>query len=121
MLKIIGNTTATPNPRPDWNQTDSTKADYIKNKPTNVSAFTNDAGYLTEHQSLEGLATEDYVNTQIATIPTPDVSGQISEHNTNNTAHSDIRAAIEGLENALGGLQFSIKENGILTISTKEE
>ena len=33
MAKIIGNTTATPNPRPDWAQTDSTKADYIKNKP----------------------------------------------------------------------------------------
>lgn len=30
---IIGDTTATPNPQPDWNQTDSTKADYIKNKP----------------------------------------------------------------------------------------
>ncbi len=34
MAKIIGNTTATPNPRPNWNQTDETKADYIKNKPT---------------------------------------------------------------------------------------
>ena len=34
MAKIIGNTTATPNPRPDWNQEDATKADYIKNKPT---------------------------------------------------------------------------------------
>ena len=33
MAKIIGNTTATPNPRPDWAQTDETKADYIKNKP----------------------------------------------------------------------------------------
>ena len=33
MAKIIGNTTATPNPRPDWDQTDTTKADYIKNKP----------------------------------------------------------------------------------------
>ena len=33
MAKIIGNTTATPNPRPDWAQTDSTKADFIKNKP----------------------------------------------------------------------------------------
>jgi hypothetical protein len=33
MTRIIGNTTATPNPRPDWNQTDSTKADFIKNKP----------------------------------------------------------------------------------------
>lgn len=33
MPKIIGDTTATPNPRPDWAQTDETKADYIKNKP----------------------------------------------------------------------------------------
>lgn len=33
VIEIIGNTTATPNPRPDWNQTDETKADYIKNKP----------------------------------------------------------------------------------------
>lgn len=34
--EIIGNTTATPNPRPDWNQTDETKADYIKNKPVEL-------------------------------------------------------------------------------------
>ena len=33
MAKIIGNTTATTMPKPDWNQTDETKADYIKNKP----------------------------------------------------------------------------------------
>lgn len=37
----------------DWNESDSSKVDYIKNKPTiptvpsNVSAFNNDAGYLT--------------------------------------------------------------------------
>lgn len=43
MAKIIGNTTAMPNPRADWAQTDETKADYIKNKP-----------------NLTGLATEDY-------------------------------------------------------------
>lgn len=33
--------------------------------PTNVSAFTNDAGYLTEHQSLEGLATKDALDEEI--------------------------------------------------------
>ena len=33
MARIIGNTTATPNPQADWAQTDATKADYIKNKP----------------------------------------------------------------------------------------
>lgn len=44
----------------DWNQTDSTAVDFIKNKPTipvvptAVSSFTNDAGYITQ-QSLAGL------------------------------------------------------------------
>lgn len=33
----------------------------IPTVPTKVSAFENDAGYLTEHQSLEGLATEEWV------------------------------------------------------------
>ena len=32
-VTIIGNTTATPNPQADWNQSDDKKADYIKNKP----------------------------------------------------------------------------------------
>ena len=36
MDKVIGNTTSTPNPRPDWEQGDQTKADYIQNKPTIV-------------------------------------------------------------------------------------
>lgn len=34
MREIVGNTIATPNPQPDWTQTDQTKADFIKNKPT---------------------------------------------------------------------------------------
>ena len=33
MSKIIGNTTATPVPRSDWEQTDKTKADFIRHKP----------------------------------------------------------------------------------------
>ena len=36
MAKIIGNTTATPNPKSDYAQTDATKADYIKNKPIEI-------------------------------------------------------------------------------------
>ena len=38
----------------DWGQTDENAVDYIKNKPTNVSSFVNDAGYLTEHQDISG-------------------------------------------------------------------
>lgn len=42
----------------------------IPTVPTNVSAFTNDAGYLTAHQSLEGYA---------KTTDIPDVSGFLTE------------------------------------------
>ena len=38
--------------------------------PTEVSAFDNDAGYLTRHQSLEGYATKAYVDGLIPTVPT---------------------------------------------------
>ena len=33
MAKIVGNTVGVPNPQSDWDQTDATKADFIKNKP----------------------------------------------------------------------------------------
>ena len=77
------------NVQSDWEEEDSTNAAYIKNKPTipsieglitqedadaryaqisdiptNVSQLTNDAGYLTSHQSLEGYATETWVGQQ---------------------------------------------------------
>lgn len=89
----------------DWNATSGDAQ--ILNKPTLVSAFTNDAGYLTEHQSLAGLATESYVNSQIAAIPTPDVSGQINNHNIATDTHNDIRLLINGLTTRLNTLANS--------------
>lgn len=56
MAKVIGNIVGVPNPKTDWNQTDPTKADCLLNKPTKLSAFKNDAGYLTEHQDISGKA-----------------------------------------------------------------
>lgn len=56
----------------DWEQTDDTKPDYIKNKPaiptvpTNVSAFVNDAGYVNDismkvdKEQGKGLSSNDY-------------------------------------------------------------
>ena len=109
--------------------------------PTKTSELTNDSGYITTipseyiteselNQSLDGLATEDYVNTKIseidipeidldgyateeyvtgaiAAIPTPDVSGQIGAHNTSTTAHNDIRDLISGLTTRLNALADS--------------
>lgn len=45
--------------------------------PTMVSELNNDAGYLTEHQSLEGLATETYVQDAVKAV---DVSGQLADY-----------------------------------------
>ena len=53
MAKIIGNTTATPNPRPDWLQTDETKADYIKNKP-NINAGEGDYSIIQNGADTDG-------------------------------------------------------------------
>lgn len=42
----------------NWNETNTSKETYIKNKPeipvvpTKISAFENDKGYLTEHQDI---------------------------------------------------------------------
>ena len=65
-LAYIKNKPAVPSGQvqSDWNQTNNQAVDYIKNKPTKVSDFTNDAGYLTEHQDLTGYATEQWVSNQ---------------------------------------------------------
>lgn len=50
----------------DWAETNTSLATYIKNKPTKVSAFENDKGYLTAHQSLEAYATKQFVEDLIS-------------------------------------------------------
>ena len=54
--------------------------DELPTVPTNVSEFNNDAGYLTEHQDISHLATEQYVNDAINNIEIPEVD--LSEHYT---------------------------------------
>lgn len=51
----------------DWDQSDSTQVDYIKNKPTNVSDFTNDAGYLVQ---------ADLPTNHVTTDTTQDITGE---------------------------------------------
>lgn len=68
------------NVQSDWNQADSTKDDYIKNKPTKLSDFTDDLGsnpththsqYLTEHQdiSMKQNIEDNTLNTNNKTVP----------------------------------------------------
>ena len=70
-------------PKPDWNQTDDTKADYIKNKPTLGTISTKDTIEKTDLssdvqttldkaetaiQSIDGLATETYGVDKVASL-----------------------------------------------------
>ena len=67
--------------------------DEIPTVPTNVSELNNDAGYLTEHQdvshlalkseipSIEGLATESYVDEAINNIEIPEGGGNVDLSN----------------------------------------
>ena len=64
----------------------------IPTVPTNVSAFTNDVGYLTEHQSLNGLATETYVNTQIDAIDIPNALSDLTTDSTHRVV-TDVEKA----------------------------
>lgn len=70
--------------------------------PTNVSEFVNDAGYLTEHQSLEGLATEMYVNEKVAAV---DVSEQLQDYAKNADVYtkSEVDAKVANVEVDLTG------------------
>lgn len=56
-MKIRGTTISTPMPRPDWDQTNPKKADYIKNKPTDyvLSQGKTEDGW-TYRQLASGLA-----------------------------------------------------------------
>lgn len=44
---------------------------------------------ITSHDIDETIATTELVEQKISEIPTPDVSGQINDHNTDGTAHGD--------------------------------
>lgn len=81
----------------DWKEGSASKGSYIKNKPTALSAFTNDMGFLT-HEVLEnyptkkdlsdalkdvdvdltGYATEEFVNTAVQNVSV-DLTGYATE------------------------------------------
>ncbi len=67
----------------------------IPTVPNNVSEFVNDAGYLTEHQSLEEYAKKT------------ETDDKITEHNIGDTSHQDIRLLITSLVSRLNAIADS--------------
>ncbi len=85
--------------------TDEEKATW--NAKSEFSGNYNDLTNKPTIPSVEGLASEDYVDAKIAAIPTPDVSGQIGAHNVATDAHNDIRLLVNGLTTRLNTLADS--------------
>ena len=79
-MKIKGNTVGFPNPQPDWDQRDATKADYIKNK---IPAYVDENGY-TVIEGLRGLVSFSVTkgNTTVTVTTTYD----------SNETHTDVIA-----------------------------
>lgn len=60
------------NVQSDWSQSDNTADDYIKNKPTNVSDFNNDSGFIT------GVDVEDIGDVDLTNL----ANGQVLKYNS---------------------------------------
>ena len=69
MAKIIGNTTATPVPRSDWNQVDPNKADFILNKPDVALSTHTHSDYETKADATSKLTeAKEYVDSVSSTL-----------------------------------------------------
>ena len=79
------------------NYNDLTNKPTIPTVPTNVSAFNNDAGYLTSHQSLDGYATEEYVGNY--TYDKTTIDEKISEGGTFDPTQYYNKTATDALLN----------------------
>ena len=87
--EIIGNTTATPAPCSDWGQTDSTKADYIKNKPDlNMAVKTGITSNQYTLTDEEKLAASNWLGVSYENLPDKPCGGR--EPININFAFSDV-------------------------------
>ena len=94
-------------PRFSGDYNDLTNAPDISEDNSGAMVITDESGNIIFRADANGVqttaltltegpaATEAYVDAAIAEIPTPNVSDQINAHNTNETAHEDIRQAID--------------------------
>lgn len=108
VYEAIQNIPGTEQVQSDWNQSDTEAVDYIKNKPvipvvpTNVSSFTNDAGYITlsdvpaqaqsDWNQSDNQAV-DYIKNK-PTIPASPVQSNWNESNSSSLAYIQNKPTI---------------------------
>ena len=92
----------------NWAETDTTSMAFIQNKPTNVSAFTNDAGYLTSHQSLADV---------FADVAYDSANTRINFYGKGDTQHTTVLAYVDASDFVVDGMVEDVRiENGNLVI-----
>lgn len=91
----------------DWNQTDKSASDFIKNKPTSLPASDVPAW---AKQSKKPTYTYSEVGAEAA--------GSVSSHNTSDSAHADIRASIAGVQDTLANKANKSHGNHVPTTET---
>lgn len=95
MPKIIGNTTATPNPRPDWNQVDSSKADYILNKPYLDDVIRSTAQSLSEDEKAQARANIGAGTSNVELASDLSTSGKAADAKLTGDTLDELEQAIE--------------------------
>lgn len=129
--KVIGNTTATPMPIPDWNQTDEKKADFIKNKPDIDGKFNKVKNDITELQkSLNGKA--DGFTVENIQKEVENISEDVNKNKSNIDAMSNElsktssalpfkadKASFEAVRDKVEGIEkdVSVLDNSLKTVS----
>lgn len=92
----------------NWNETDTTSMAYIQNKPTNVSSFVNDAGYLTQHQSLADV---------FADVAYDSATKRINFYGKGDSQHTTALAYVDASDFVVDGMVEDVRiENGNLVI-----
>lgn len=92
----------------NWNETDTTSMAYIQNKPTNVSSFVNDAGYLTQHQSLADV---------FADVAYDSATKRINFYGKGDSQHTTVLAYVDASDFVVDGMVEDVRiENGNLVI-----
>ena len=111
----------------DWNQTDSTAGDYIKNKPDipiKTSQLTNDSGYLTEHQDISGKADKSntYTKTEIDDIiENIDVTDQLNNYYTKDQIDTQQQEQNNQITSKANIVDVYDKQTSDNKFATKEE
>lgn len=110
----------------NWNESNTSSKAYIQNKPTiptvptNVSAFTNDAGYLTQHQSIKTVNNTSLVGSGNMNLAKPvgviAVAGATPTQTLSPNTFYKFTGAITSLTLTLGSEVLGSEVSGIMNI-----